>query len=71
MNTKTLCESVVTTANTRCPELLHKAEFIKKNFVKVFALFGATRDIYDSAKVLSDGDIAELGKYKGFYYKHF
>lgn len=58
----TLCHSVVATANSRCPNLKHKAQFIQKTFSKVFTLFAETRAIYDSSKILSDRDISELGK---------
>lgn len=60
MNTKTLYQSVLTTAN-RCPALVNKAEFVKNNFIKAFSLFAKCRDIYDTSKILDDGDITLLG----------
>ena len=61
---KTLCETVVTTANARCPGLVHKAEFARKTFEKVFNLFAQCRKVYDTSKVLDDGDISTLGMTK-------
>ena len=59
----TLCQSMVTIANNRCPSLLHKAEFLKLTFVKAFTNFAKCRAIYDSGKALCDDDISELGMY--------
>lgn len=59
---KTLCLSVVTTATTRCPTLVHQAKFIQKEFEKIFRLFANCRAIYDTSKSLDDGDIDKLGK---------
>lgn len=61
MNTKTLCQSVVDTANSRCPPLVHKAEFVKKTFEKVLHLFSQCREVYDTSKILDDRDIGMLG----------
>lgn len=59
-----MCESVVTTAQNRCPPLIHKAKFVQVTFQKGFRLFAATREIYDSGRALTDTDITDLGKYK-------
>ncbi len=55
MNVKTLCESVVTTATNRCPALVHKAEFVRKTFEKIFNHFSQCRAVYDSSRILDDG----------------
>ena len=62
----TLCQSMVTIANTRCPALLHQAEFLQLTFTKAFNNFAKCRSIYDSGKALSDDNISELGMYSTF-----
>ena len=51
----TLCESVLNTATTRCPALVHKATFVKNTFQKVLHFFSQCRDIYDSSRILKIG----------------
>ena len=57
----TLCESVLNTATTRCPALVHKATFVKNTFQKVLHLFSQCRDVYDSSRILKDEEIGMLG----------
>lgn len=58
---KTLCQSVLSVANERCPALIHKATFYQKIFEKAFKYFSDCREIYDSAKILDEGKISDLG----------
>ncbi len=60
---KTLCDSVVEVASDRCPRLKHKADFVGKTFEKAFTYFATCRNIYDSAKVLTEEEISDLGRY--------
>lgn len=62
---KTLCQSVADAAKERCPTLVSKADFIQKTFERAFTLFDACRQLYDSAKILSEGEICDLGTYYG------
>ena len=62
MNTGALCKSVVDLAKERCPQLVHKAEFIEKTFLKAFTLFAQCRKIYDSGKVIKENTAKELRK---------
>jgi hypothetical protein len=61
VNLKTLCKAAPELAKNRCPELLPKAEFLEKTFMKIFTLFGKCHAVYDTAKPLSASEISQLG----------
>ena len=58
---KTLCQSVVDVAKERCPVLTPKATFLDNTFEKAFRYFADCRHIYDSAKILEEREISDLG----------
>lgn len=62
LNVISLCESVPSLAKERCPQLLHKAEFVCHTFKKAFNLFGNCHRLYDSGGKLTEEDITDLGK---------
>ena len=60
-NYDTLCRAVITAAERNAPALLQQAEAIADKFMQAFNLFGRCHRIYDSAELLSDMDLTELG----------
>lgn len=62
VNINILCQSVPTLAQERCPQLVPHAQYVCKTFQKAFTLFGQCHSVYDSGGILSDTDIAAVGR---------
>ena len=62
-NTETHCDSIVLVAEQNAPELLDAAVFTAEKFRCAFSLFSNCHLLYDSAKMLKDSDIDELGNH--------
>lgn len=65
-NIDTLCCSVVAVAQQHCPAVVPQATEIESKFKKVFILF---RNCHSDSGILTDADIAELGKHNTVIFK--
>lgn len=63
-NSDKLCCAVTDVAQHHAPALLPAAQIVADKFRKVFSLFGACHNVYDSAKMLEEATVDDLGKYK-------
>ena len=63
-NSETLCEAVIQVARSHAPNLVEDATAIARKFQQAFNLFSRCHLVYDSAKLLEDTVINELGNHK-------
>ena len=63
-NSETLCEAVIQVAQSHAPNLVEDATAIAHKFKHAFSLFSCCHLVYDSAKLLEDTVINELGNHK-------
>lgn len=68
-NIDTLCKAVVDTAEQLEPTLTSTAEDISRRFTKVFTLFAACHNQYNSSMKFSDADIKTLGWFSTNMYR--
>ena len=62
-NSEKLCSAVTDVTQQHAPTLLPAAQTEADKFKRVFSLFGARHSIYDSAKLLEETTVDDLGKY--------
>ena len=62
-NSEKLCSAVTDVAQQHAPTHLPAAQTVADKFRRVFNLFGACHSIYDSAKLLEETTVDDLGKY--------
>jgi len=68
-NSEKLCSAVTDVAQQHAPTLLPAAQTVADKFREVFSLFGACHSVYDSAKMLEEAKVDDLGKYIKLQYQ--